>query len=289
MLTRLHTVPFPVRRRNPPGFGQRWLLALLLVLIDLGGRAATAADTIPAHGDFSRLLQRHVRWLPNGHASVVDYAGFARDRAGLQAYLKSLSAVSTETYAGWPQADQQAFLINAYNAATIELILGHYPALESIKDLGGLLSSPWQKPVLDLLGKTRSLDDIEHGLLRGAANYRDPRIHFAVNCASIGCPALRNEAYTGVQLEQQLEDQTQRFLADRSRNRFDADDRSLLLSPIFDWYGADFERLAGGLKPFLLRYAAALGLDARSRAALVSEGLGIRFGDYDWRLNRPQS
>lgn len=291
MSIRFHSALFPVRRPSLPGYGLRLLLVALLALIGIGGAAAAAAvaaDAIPAHRVFDHLLRAHVHWQPGGSASVVDYAGFALDRAKLQTYLKSLSAVSAKTYAGWPDADQQAFLINAYNAATIELILGRYPALDSIKELGGLLRSPWQQPVLDLLGKTRSLDDIEHGLLRGALNYRDPRIHFAVNCASVGCPALRNEAYVGARLDAQLEDQTRRFLSDRSRNRYDAADQSLLLSPIFDWYGADFERLAGGLKPFLLRYADALGLDAHARAVLTDTGLRIRFGDYDWRLNRPQ-
>ena len=91
-------------------------------------------------------------------------------------------------------------MINAYNAWTVEFILTKYPDLDSIKDLGSFFNSPWDKEFIPLLGKTVSLNDIEHGLIRGSDRYNDPRIHFAVNCASIGCPALREEAYTGDKL-----------------------------------------------------------------------------------------
>ena len=264
------------------------VLLTLLVGLGLCSAVASEASSIREHREFDRLLRAYVHDLPGGQASVVDYAGFARERDRLRGYLQRLSAVPSTDFAAWPWADRQAFLINAYNAATIETVLGRYPDLDSIKDLGGLLQSPWQQPVLDLLGKTRSLDDIEHVLMRGSDDYRDPRIHFAVNCASIGCPALRNEAYTGAKLQAQLEDQTRRFLADRSRNRYDAVAQSLLLSPIFDWYRADFERLSDGLDHFLLRYADILGLDAPARSAASVAKLDLRFGDYDWRLNRSE-
>lgn len=110
-----------------------------------------------------------------------------------------------------------AFLINAYNAYTVEWILTRYPNLKSIKDLGSFLQSPWQKKFFSLLGEERHLDWIEHEQLPPL--YSDPRVHAAVNCASIGRPALRNEAFTATRLEAQLEDGMQRFLADRTRNR----------------------------------------------------------------------
>lgn len=129
-----------------------------------------------------------------------------------------------------------AFLINAYNAATVALILTRYPELDSIKELGSLLRSPWKRRFVDLLGARRSLDDIEHELLREAPDFAEPRIHFAVNCASLGCPALRPEAYEAERLEAQLADQTRRFLRDRSRNRLA--DGSLWLAPPHGFRGA---------------------------------------------------
>lgn len=136
---------------------------------------------------------------------------------------------------GWPQAQRRAFLINAYNAFTVDLILTRYPKLKSIRDLGSLFSSPWKQSFFTLFGEEQSLDGIEHGLLRGAPDFDDPRIHFAVNCASIGS-ALRPEAYWAEVLDAQLEDQTRRFFGDRTRNRFDATSATLYLSSILDWY-----------------------------------------------------
>ena len=134
--------------------------------------------------------------------------------------------------------------------------------------------------------KKRSLDDIEHGLIRGSGRYGDPRIHFAVNCASIGCPALRNEAYRGAELERQLEQQTQRFLADRSRNRWQSD--SLQLSSIFKWYRADFEagwRGARSLGQFLALYADSLNATPEQHKALLNDRIEMDFLKYDWGLN----
>jgi hypothetical protein len=238
------------------------------------------------HARFTALLQSHVQWSPSGTSSQVDYAGFLADRTQLRRYLGSLGAVTADEFAVWPAADRQAFLINAYNAATIDLVLGHYPNLGSIKEIGGLFSSPWSQPFVLLFGKLRSLDSIEHSMLRGAKEYRDPRIHFAVNCASIGCPALRPEAYVGNRLTAQLDDQTRRFLRDASRNRFDARSGVMRVSRIFDWYGEDFTKLVGGVRPFLARYPAELGLNAVTARKLLSGQVALTYGDYDWTLNR---
>lgn len=257
---------------------QAWVLTLALIAPAWAG----GVD----HAPWDALLKRHVRWIEQGHASVVDYAGMARERALLDRYLATLSAVDRAAFDRWPKQEQLAFLINAYNAFTVQLILSRYPALASIKDLGGLFQLPWKKAFVPLLGQTRSLDDIEHGLIRGSGRYRDPRVHFAVNCASIGCPALRPQAYVAEGLEVQLEDQARRFLGDRSRNRF-ADGR-LVVSPIFKWYREDFEQDDRGghtLPAFLARYARELGLTETQANALGAGRIDITFGDYDWRLN----
>jgi len=260
-----------------------WILLLYAIV---GAGTAHAATLDHAHGQWAALLARHVHWNAAGTTTSVDYAGFVRDRDRLDRYLASLRSVPAGDFRRWPKADRDAFLINAYNAATVQLVLTRYPRLQSIKQLGGLLSSPWKKPFVELLGKRRSLDDIEHRLLRGAADYRDPRIHFAVNCASIGCPALRPEAYTGAKLDVQLDDQTRRFLRDRSRNRHDASAKVMRVSRIFDWYGDDFSAHSGGISVFLARYPAELGVDSGTEQSLRQGRIPMQFLDYDWSLNR---
>jgi hypothetical protein len=171
------------------------------------------------HGTWDGLLQRHVKPILGGVATQVDYGGMARERVQLKGYLDALAAVPEADFRRWPRDERLAFLINAYNAGTVELVLTRWPKLDSIKDLGSLLGSPWKKRFIPLLGGTRSLDDIEHGMIRAKGAYAEPRIHFAVNCASVGCPALRPEAYTAARLDAQLADATRRFLGDRTRNR----------------------------------------------------------------------
>lgn len=253
---------------------------------------AFAAAVAPIHAapfdasGWDSLLRKHVIVLPGGLATQADYAGFKSDRAVLKQYLSASSSVSRPEFERWNQAEQLAFLLNVYNAWTVELILTAYPDLASIKDLGTLLQSPWKKRFIPLLGETRSLDDVEHGMIRGSGRYQEPRIHFAANCASIACPALRPEAYVGNRLDAQLEDATRKFLADRSRNRLEGE--TLKVSSIFKWYRDDFEkgwRGANSLGRFLALYRDALALGADSANRLAAGKMEIDFLSYDWRLN----
>lgn len=254
---------------------------------------SSAYDNVKGmHDTWDRLVSKNVITINNGHSTEVDYAGMKVERNALKSYLHSLSTVSVSDFERWEKPKQLAFLINAYNASTVELILTKYPKLESIKDLGGFFSSPWSKSFISLLGKNRSLDEIEHDLIRGAvddkgnAKYNDPRIHFAVNCASIGCPALRDEAYTGADLEEQLQEQTYRFLSDSTRN-FVKGNR-LSLSSIFKWYEDDFEKGYKGtntLEAFMLLYPEALKLTLDQKELLKKEKIKIKFLDYNWDLN----
>ena len=274
-----HTCPDPQRR-------------LLLATLALPALPAAAQAVDHSHAAWTALLKKHVVPLRGGQASQLRYAGMATDRPALKAYLASLSRASADSFAAWTKPQQMAFLINAYNAATVELILTKYPDLTSIKDLGNLLRNPWKPAWIALLGQTLSLDDIEHGRLRAKGRYDDPRIHFAVNCASIGCPMLREEAYVADRLDAQLDEQARRFLADRTRNRWDAGNGSkgkLLVSKIFDWYGDDFRQGHQGitsLPAFVARHADLLA-DAPADRARIRAGSGIDIGflDYDWALN----
>ncbi|MCX4186521.1 DUF547 domain-containing protein [Methylophaga sp. OBS4] len=238
------------------------------------------------HGIWDKLLRNHVVVLDDGKATQVDYGGFSNERSRLKLYLNQLAAVEATQFEKWPAEAQLAFLINAYNAWTVELILTAYPDLESIRDLGSVLRSPWKKTFIPLLGEEVSLDHIEHDMIRGSGRFEEPRIHFAVNCASVGCPALRAEAYSAERLNEQLEQQTRLFLADASRNRLETG--RLAVSQIFKWYREDFEQGWRGresLASFLAIYADALDLSAAQQAALQTGALEIEFLDYDWRLN----
>lgn len=240
------------------------------------------------HSPWTTLLKKHVLPLRGGQASQLRYAGMAADRAALKAYLDSLSAVPAASFQAGSPAQQMAFLINAYNAFTVELILTRYPDLASIKDLGSLFESPWKKKFVRLLGEERSLDDIEHGMIRAPGAFNDPRIHVAVVCASIGCPMLRNEAFVAERLDAQLEDAMQRFLSDRSRNRYDAARGKLEVSKIFDWFGEDFQQGHRGIQSlpgFLARYADQLADAPADRERIRAQQVPVSFADYDWSLN----
>ena len=230
------------------------------------------------------LLKKHVRWLPDGKQSRVNYRGFAADRAALKAVLDSFSAVPRASFDGWSRPQQMAFLINAYNALTVELILTKYPDLKSIKDLGSVVQSAWKKKFFTLLGEERHLDWVEHEQLR--PRYSEPRVHAAVNCASIGCPALRDEAFTAAKLEAQLEDGMRRFMGDRTRNRVKGD--KVEVSSIFKWFKEDFEKGHGGFKQVedvFAKYADQLSDQPAEQAALKAKVLGLSHLDYDWSLN----
>jgi hypothetical protein len=262
------------------------LRRIFLALCLFAGMAGLAQAEGLDSTSWDTLLKKNIRTLRNGQASEVDYAGFTADRSALQSYLASTSKVTQSEFDRWSNPAQLAFLINAYNAWTVELVLTGYPGIKSIKDLGSFIQSPWKKRFIVLLGETRSLDDIEHGLIRGSGRYNDPRIHFAVNCASIGCPALRAEAYVAERLNAQLEDATQMFLSDRTRNRVESD--TLKISSIFKWYRPDFEKgWRGGntLGQFLALYSGPLGLNIDTASRTAAGKLGIEFLDYDWRLN----
>jgi len=256
-----------------------WLLVMLVP-----GTAWAEFD----HSVWDGLLSRHVVLKDDGRATAVRYAGVAKEHDILRVYLNSLSRITQEEFDGWPKSEQLAFLINAYNAFTVELILTEYPNLDSIKDLGSLFRSPWKKKFFTLLGAERSLDNVEHDLIRADGAYEDPRIHFAIVCASIGCPALRNEAYTSNRLEAQLQDNVRKFLSDRSRNRFDPKSQTLEVSKIFDWFAQDFSRGWKGYQSvaqFLAGYAEQLADDPADRRLIAEQKASIRFLDYDWRLN----
>ena len=276
--------------RTPAAGRRRFVSSLGLLAAGLLGAAAAAPAAAQAfdhsHAAWTALLKKHVVLLGGGKASQLRYAGMAAERAPLKAYTDSLSAVGSAAFNGFSKPQQMAFLINAYNAFTVELILTRYPQLASIRDLGSLLSSPWKPKFIKLLGTEMSLDNVEHDTLRAKGRFEDPRIHFAVNCASVGCPMLREEAFVAERLEAQLDEQALRFMSDRSRNRYA--DGKLELSKIFDWYGGDFKlghKGIASLAAFAARYANQLADTPADRERIKAMTVEIAFLDYDWKLN----
>ncbi len=222
-----------------------------------------------------------------GHQTSVDYTRLKNRPDRLLHYIDQVEAVSEVEFGRWDRDQQLAFLINVYNALTLKLILDHYPGITSIRDLGGLIfSSPWDRKFFRLFGRQASLDHVEHDLIRG--NFNEPRIHFAVNCASRGCPPLMPDVYTAGALETQLETATRLFMQDPERNRFDADKKLLEVSSIFKWYRQDFLVAAGSIEAFVAPY---ITDDAEARKLLKSSAthgfsrISIRFLEYDWALN----
>ena len=273
----------------------RWLRLLsrtiLLALLPL----TSQAQFDPTHAAWTALLKKNVVLINDGKASQVRYADFAKDRPALKAYLDSISRVPESEFKAWSKPQQMAFLINAYNAFTIEKILTRFPDLKSIRDFGTVFGNPWKDKFFTLFGKEAFLDQIEHEMLRAKGVYGEPRVHYAVNCASVGCPMLREEAYVADRLDAQLEEQTIRFLSDRSRNRFNEQSAQLEVSKIFDWFKEDWQSGYKGIatagqpitsrEQFFARYAKLLADKPESEARVAEQKAGIAFLDYDWGLN----
>jgi len=265
----------------------------LVALLAAGSAIAQGFDH--EHKAWDALLKRHVVLIDGGKGSRVRYEGFARDRAALRSYLGTLSSVSRQQFADWTKAQRMAFLINAYNAFTIGKILMRYPDIRSIWDFGKLAGNPFRDEFFRLFGEPFSLDRIEHDTLRKPGAYNEPRVHFAVNCASVGCPMLREEAYVPARLDAQLEEQTRRFLSDPTRNRFDHAASRLEVSQIFNWYEVDwtsgYQGLTGDAAPFRSReqffasYADLLADAEQDRDLIRARKAPLAFLDYDWSLN----
>ena len=235
---------------------------------------------------WSKLLERWVVTSEEGAVGRVDYAAANEDSAELKQWLAACAQVTESAFNEWSVPHRQAFLINLYNAAMIQKILQRYPDIDSVWDFGRIFNHPFKDRFVELFGERMSLDDIEHGRLLGDPALFDPRVHFAVNCASKGCPPLRATAFDGASLEAALDEQASIFLSDRVKNGMNLTTNRLVLSPIFDWYTEDFgvpERQ--GELAYLSRYADSLGLDDDAVRALNDGSIKIEWSDYDWALN----
>jgi hypothetical protein len=235
-----------------------------VVLVDIALAAASGSSV--SHRLFSELLQKFVA------DGSVNYAGFKSQEAKLDQYLDLLQKVDPNTLS---RNEQFAFYANAYNAWTIKLILTKYPGIDSIKSLGIFNTGPWKKEVVRLSGETVSLDHIEHEILR--PRFKDPRVHFAINCAAKSCPPLRSEPFLAQKLDQQLDDATRSFINNPASYRLEG--RNLHVSRIFKWFSEDFNEDPLG---FFLKYA---NPGLKKKLENSSETINVKYLAYDWSLN----
>lgn len=268
-------------------------LAGLLVLAILGAAPAGHASAAPAdlfaksaqgagetvdHAAWDGMLKSYVKPGSDG-INRVDYAAFKADgHKELKAYIARLEVADPARLA---RPEQFALLANLYNAKTVDIVLDHYP-VKSIKDisLGGSITAvftggPWKSKVTKLAGVELSLDDIEHGILRPL--FKDPRVHYAVNCASIGCPNLATEAFTGAKLEQQLDAGARDYINHPRGVSYKGG--SLTASSIFDWFSADFGETDAAVIAHFRKYAAPELNGSLAKAKSISDYV------YDWSLN----
>jgi hypothetical protein len=218
---------------------------------------ATKPDADFNHNIWNGLLQKYV--TKDGH---VNYKGFKTDNDKLQEYIQVLA--HNVPNSAWSKQEKLAYWINAYNALTVDLILKNYP-VKSIKDI----KNPWGQELWKLGNKAYSLEEIEHEILR---KMNEPRIHFAIVCASYSCPKLLNQAYTPKKLDSQLTNAAKGFLADSKRNEIS--ENHIEISKIFDWFTKDFTK-NGSLIDFLNQYS----------AVKISPNAKIRYKNYNWALN----
>lgn len=240
-----------------------------LILVHSGNSQSPHKENsiVPDHKIWDELLKKYVN-----DDGFIDYKGIMSEKVKFEKYLDLLSNNAPSN--NWSENEKLAYWINVYNAFTVKLIVDNYP-VESIKDLNPTVSIPtvytvWTKEWFKIGGEDFSLDRVEHKILR--KDFNEPRIHFAINCASFSCPVLRPEAFKAEKIEKQLDEQTRSFINDPKRNRITKN--KVEVSKIFSWFGDDFQKNQT-LVQFLNKYS----------KVKISESADIDFMDYQWSLN----
>ncbi len=256
----MNRIDTPRECSQRPAIGLGLILAAMLVCSQ-----ANALD----HAGLDLLLRQVV------HNQGVDYPALLSRQSQLDEYLAALAAVDPVTFSSWQDSEQMAYWINAYNAFTIKMMVKYYP-VASIKDIKKgipFVNTVWDIKFINIEGNVYDLNNIEHGIIR--KYFDEPRIHFAVNCASVSCPKLLNRAFMADELESQLTAAAEGFLADPLRNNT-AEGK---VSSIFSWFKGDFTKKADSLIEFINRYA----------PNKIPSDTKLEFLDYDWRINESPS
>ena len=231
------------------------------------------SEKVIDHSSWSQLLSRYIQELPDG--SVFTYKQVSKqDRQHLKAYLDSLTSIDPR---GYNRQQQKAYWVNLYNALTINLILEHYP-IKSITKIGPWYKfGPWNEVITEVSGVELTLNDIEHRILRPL--WQDKRIHYVVNCASMGCPDLAGQAFTDTNIDSMLEAAARRFINQEKGVVFI--DGKLVLSRIYEWYIDDF-----GSEGALLRHIKQYS--SPHTVKKIENYKGVLNYQYNWSLNQPR-
>jgi hypothetical protein len=256
-----YTIP-PQTKKNSP----YTLVAAAIAFALQWNSPAMALDH--SHASFTEILQQQVT------TGRVNYRALRADQAPLKRYLDTLAAIDKSEFSAWNKQQQMVYLTNLYNAATLKLIVDHYP-VDSIKDIGSFFSGPWSQKVVRLFGEVITLDNVEHDILR--EDYQEARLHFALVCAAKGCPPLRAEAYDASRFTEQLDEQGKIYMSNSSINRVANNGSKLYLSKIFDWFSGDFVKQSGSVVAFVTPYL--------PNGNAISSDPTVRYSDYDWSLN----
>lgn len=226
------------------------------------------SDSKPiTHDKFTALLKKHV-----DADGMVNYKGFIADSVAFNTYI-SLLETHHPNEKNWSKDEQLAYWINAYNAFTIRLIIRNYP-VKTIKDLGGSIyrvNTPWDIKFINIEGNAYHLNNIEHSIIR--KEFDEPRIHFALVCAAVSCPKLRNEAFEASKLDDQLDDQARHFFNSPGRNQISAN--APKASKLMDWYSGDFKNQAESIPAYINKYS----------KVKIAPGVKLEYLDYHWGLN----
>ena len=218
---------------------------------------------------------------------LVDYKKLQTNRQELDQFNQALARVNTETYNSWSKSEKLAFLINAYNSFTLQSIIDQNPLKKSIRDISGV----WTRRKFAIAGLEKTLDNIEHDILR--KEFNEPRIHMALVCAAMSCPILRNEAYTAENLDSQLDDQTRKFITSSQGFEIDREQKIVYLSSIFKWFGKDWianygidNKFTGSKKEKAVLNFISQYLSSQDRQYLEQGNYKISYLKYDWSLNK---
>lgn len=253
------------------------------------GPEAAAFD----YSSYGEVLKAHVN-----EYGMVNYRGLMAKREKLEAFITALGRLEPARYQAWSDDQKIALWINAYNALVLRIIIDHYPIKPSLFKLAVFprhsiwhISGVWDNLKYPVMGRPMSLNDIEHANLR--KDFREPRIHVALVCASLGCPPLRNEPFTARQLDAQLEGQARRFLSNKHNFRIDRTLKRVYISSIFKWFGEDFLETYGtdntfdghtkkvrGVLNFVSKH-----VPPEVEKYLATQAYSIQYTDYDWSLN----
>ncbi|HWM89489.1 MAG TPA: DUF547 domain-containing protein [Thermoanaerobaculia bacterium] len=250
----------------------RCVFLLLIALVV--ATPASAAD--PDYRLWQGLLAKHY-----DPAKGMNYKGLKADKASLDRLRQQMAAVDV---APLSRPEQLAYWINLYNISTANMVVESYP-VDSIRDISTdpvVRLNVFKKPHVKVKGGTMSLNDVENEKIR--AGFKDPRIHFAINCAAESCPPIRPEPYVGARIDQQLDDQARKFLNGPMGVRLEQDGSDLVLhaTKIMDWFKDDFEQWGGGSVAFLKKH---LSSDKVKRIEAAGKNVELEFVDYSWKLN----